>query len=88
MNSINPELLNKMSINSELVPITQATTEEQLPQELKTDLKRQGMSLNDLLTDVPSIAVQWKSVRDVSQCSSCAAPIAFLSRKVGTGHSS
>ena len=71
-----------MSINSEVVPIRQAATEQELPEELKTDLKRQGMTLNDLLTDVPSIAVQWKSVRDVIQCSSCASPIAFLSRKV------
>lgn len=80
--SVEPKLLNKMSINSEVVPIIQASAEQQLPQELKTDLKRQGMTLNHLLTDVPSIAVQWKSVRDVSQCSSCSSPIAFLSRKV------
>ncbi|XP_031549865.1 myotubularin-related protein 6-like [Actinia tenebrosa] len=85
----NTDSMNALSINSDVTPSKEEETKEgakqvnseALPPEITTALKRQGMQLKDLLTDVPSLAVQWKSVRDVSQCSSCAAPIAFLDRK-------
>lgn len=53
-----------------------------LPDDLKITLKRQGLTVEDLLQSAPPFALEWKSVRDVFQCLTCAAPIDFLSRKV------
>ena len=53
--------------------------------DLKQSLKRQGLTVDDLLEEIPDFAVEWKSIRDVTQCSSCSAPIDFLSRKVRVG---
>lgn len=53
-----------------------------LSDDLKKTLKRQGLTVEDLLQSAPPFAVEWKSVRDVFQCLTCAAPIDFLSRKV------
>ena len=53
-----------------------------LPDDLQKTLKRQGLTVQDLLQSAPPFAVEWKSVRDVFQCLTCAAPIDFLSRKV------
>ncbi|XP_078370553.1 phosphatidylinositol-3,5-bisphosphate 3-phosphatase MTMR6-like isoform X2 [Oculina patagonica] len=52
-----------------------------LSDDLKKTLKRQGLTVEDLLQSAPPFAVEWKSVRDVFQCLTCAAPIDFLSRK-------
>ena len=51
-------------------------------QEISQDLKRQEITLEDLLEGLSPFALEWKSVRDVAQCSSCVVPIDFLSRKV------
>ncbi|EDO34710.1 predicted protein [Nematostella vectensis] len=48
---------------------------------LQKALKRYCLTMDDLLMELPPIAIKWKSVRDVSQCSTCSLPIAFLSRK-------
>ena len=53
-----------------------------VPDDLQKTLKRQGLTVEGLLQSAPPFAVEWKSVRDVFQCLSCAAPIDFLSRKV------
>ena len=53
-----------------------------IPDQLQKTLKRQGLTVNDLLQSAPPFALDWKSVRDVFQCSTCSAPIDFLSRKV------
>ena len=53
-----------------------------VPNDLQVTLKRQGLTVEDLLQSAPPFAVEWKSVRDVFQCLTCAAPIDFLSRKV------
>ena len=53
-----------------------------VPDDLQITLKRQGLTVEDLLQSAPPFAVDWKSVRDVFQCLTCAAPIDFLSRKV------
>lgn len=53
-----------------------------VPDDLQVILKRQGLTVEDLLQSAPPFAVDWKSVRDVLQCLTCAAPIDFLSRKV------
>ena len=50
--------------------------------DLQMMLKRQGLTVEELLQSAPPFAVEWKSVRDVFQCLTCAAPIDFLSRKV------
>ena len=50
--------------------------------QLQKSLKRQGLTVKDLLQSAPPFALEWKSVRDVYQCSTCSAPIDFLSRKV------
>ena len=47
--------------------------------DLQKTLKRQGLTVQDLLQSAPPFAVEWKSVRDVFQCLTCAAPIDFLS---------
>ena len=52
------------------------------PSEVQIMLKRHGLTLKDLFQHAPPFAVEWKSVRDVSQCLNCATPIDFLSRKV------
>lgn len=49
--------------------------------QLQKSLKRQGLTVKDLLQSAPPFALEWKSVRDVYQCSTCSAPIDFLSRK-------
>ena len=56
--------------------------EGSLPADLQKNLKRQGLTVEDLLQSAPPFALDWKSVRDVFQCLTCAAPIDFLSRKV------
>lgn len=53
-----------------------------VPDDLQISLKRQGLTVDDLLESVPPFVVEWQSVRDVSQCLNCASPIDFLSRKV------
>ena len=53
-----------------------------VPGDLQLLLKRQSLTVDELLQSVPPFAVEWKSVRDVFQCLTCAAPIDFLSRKV------
>lgn len=53
-----------------------------ISEELQLSLRRQGLTIDDLLNELPDFAVKWKSIRDVSQCSACASPIDFLSRKV------
>ncbi|XP_015777471.1 PREDICTED: myotubularin-related protein 6-like [Acropora digitifera] len=52
-----------------------------VPDDLQISLKRQGLTVDDLLESVPPFVVEWQSVRDVSQCLNCASPIDFLSRK-------
>lgn len=61
---------------------------DNLSEELQQSLRRQGLTVDDLLNGLPEFAVKWKSIRDVSQCSTCASPIDFLSRKVSVllGH--
>lgn len=53
-----------------------------VPDQLQKSLKRQGLTVNDLLQSAPPFALEWKSVRDVFQCSTCSSPIDSLSRKV------
>lgn len=52
-----------------------------VPDQLQKSLKRQGITVNDLLQSAPPFALEWKSVRDVFQCSTCSSPIDSLSRK-------
>lgn len=52
-----------------------------VPDDLQISLKRQGLTVDNLLESVPPFVVEWQSVRDVSQCLNCASPIDFLSRK-------
>ena len=51
-------------------------------QGISRDLKRQGITPDDLFTVLPPFAMDWDSTRDVSQCVLCAKPIDLLSRKV------
>ena len=84
----NSSLLNSHdSVSSSLPSVNSDTSEDSalggsLPDDLQKTLKRQGLTVQDLLQSVPPFAVEWKSVRDVFQCLTCAAPIDFLSRKV------
>lgn len=84
----NNSLLNSHdSVSSSLPSVSSDTSEDSalggsLPDDLQKTLKRQGLTVQDLLQSAPPFAVEWKSVRDVFQCLTCAAPIDFLSRKV------
>lgn len=84
----NSSLLNSHdSVSSSLPSVSSDTSEDSalggpLPDDLQETLKRQGLTVQDLLQSAPPFAVEWKSVRDVFQCLTCAAPIDFLSRKV------
>ena len=53
-----------------------------VPTDLQLILKRQGLTVEDLMQSAPPFAVSWKSARNVFQCLTCATPIDFLSRKV------
>ena len=53
-----------------------------VPTDLQLILKRQGLTVEDLMQSAPPFAVSWKSARNVFQCLICATPIDFLSRKV------
>ena len=85
---LNNSLLNSHdSVSSSLPSISSDMSEDSalggsLPDDLQKTLKRQGLTVQDLLQSAPPFAVEWKSVRDVFQCLTCAAPIDFLSRKV------
>ena len=75
------------SVSSSLPSVSSDTSDDSalggsLPDDLQKTLKRQGLTVQDLLQSAPPFAVEWKSVRDVFQCLTCAAPIDFLSRKV------
>ena len=75
------------SVSSSLPSVSSGTSEDSalggsLSDDVQKTLKRQGLTLQDLLQSAPPFAVKWKSVRDVFQCLTCAAPIDFLSRKV------
>ncbi|XP_073252386.1 phosphatidylinositol-3,5-bisphosphate 3-phosphatase MTMR6-like [Porites lutea] len=52
-----------------------------VPTDLQLILKRQGLTVEDLMQSAPPFAVSWKSARNVFQCLTCATPIDFLSRK-------
>jgi len=84
----NSSLLNSHhSVSSSLPSVSSDTSEDSalggsLPDDLQKTLKRQGLTVQDLLQSAPPFAVEWKSVRDVYQCLTCAVPIDFLSRKV------
>lgn len=83
----NSSLLNSHdSVSSSLPSVNSDTSDDSalggsLPNDLQRTLKRQGLTVQDLLQSAPPFAVEWKSVRDVFQCLTCAAPIDFLSRK-------
>lgn len=92
LNSKQPDSLlddhDTMSSSSPSVCASEASYSSQdsglggtVPADLQLTLKRQGLSVEDLLQSAPPFAVEWKSVRDVFQCLTCAAPIDFLSRK-------
>ena len=75
------------SVSSSLPSVSSDTSDDSalggsLPDDLQKTLKRQGLTVQDLFQSAPPFAVEWKSVRDVFQCLTCAAPIDFLSRKV------
>ena len=84
----NSLLLNSRdSVSSSLPSVSSDTSDDSalggsLSDDLQKTLKRQGLTVQDLLQSAPPFAVEWKSVRDVFQCLTCAAPIDFLSRKV------
>lgn len=84
----NNSLLNSHdSVSPSLPSVSSDTSDDSalggsLPDDLQRTLKRQGLTVQDLLQSAPPFAVEWKSVRDVLQCLTCAAPIDFLSRKV------
>ena len=84
----NSLLLNSHDgVSSSLPSVSSDTSDDSalggsLPDDLQKTLKRQGLTVQDLLQSAPPFAVEWKSVRDVFQCLNCAAPIDFLSRKV------
>ena len=84
----NSSLLNSHDSASLSLPSISSDTSEDsalegsLSDDLQKTLKRQGLTVQDLLQSAPPFAVEWKSVRDVFQCLTCAAPIDFLSRKV------
>ena len=93
LNSEQPDSLlgdhDTMSSSSPSVCASEASCSTQdsgiagtVPGDLQLTLKRQGLRVEDLLQSAPPFAVEWKSVRDVFQCLTCAAPIDFLSRKV------
>ena len=48
---------------------------------VETELRRQGITMNDLTTDNPRLSLDWQSFQGVTQCS-CAAAIEYLTRKV------
>lgn len=84
----NSSLLNSHDSASSSFPSISSDTSEDsalegsLSDDLQKTLKRQGLTVQELLQSAPPFAVEWKSVRDVFQCLTCAAPIDFLSRKV------
>ena len=81
----NSLLLNSHdSVSSSLPSVSSDTSDDSalggsLLDDLQKTLKRQGLTVQDLLQSAPPFAVEWKSVRDVFQCLTCAAPIDFLS---------
>lgn len=48
---------------------------------IETELRRQNLTLNELVSDNPRLSLDWQSFRKVVQCS-CASPINSLTRKV------
>lgn len=48
---------------------------------IEKELRRQGITMNDLAYDSPRLSLDWQPFRGVTQCS-CATPIDFLTRKV------
>lgn len=48
---------------------------------VEKELRRQGITLNELVSDNPRLSLDWQPFRWVTQCS-CASPIDALTRKV------
>ena len=60
-----------------------ATTDSQNDgsDEVEKELRRQGITLNELVSDNPRLSLDWQPFRGITQCK-CASPIDSLTRKV------
>ncbi|XP_028412790.1 myotubularin-related protein 8-like [Dendronephthya gigantea] len=84
------DLHNGPEKNSDEVEVSKDTKNEEstststenkcLSSIVQKELRRQGISLNDLVSDNPRLSLDWRSFRGVTQCS-CASPIDTLTRK-------
>lgn len=61
--------------------ITTTTDNENPSCEVEKELRRQGITLSELVSDNPRLSLDWQPFRGVTQCS-CASPIDSLTRKV------
>lgn len=62
--------------------ISTTSAENESPSSIvEKELRRQGISLNDLVSDNPRLSLDWRPFRGVTQCT-CASPIDTLTRKV------
>ena len=61
--------------------ITTKSTDENPSCEVEKELRRQGITLNELVSDNPRLSLDWQPFRGVTQCT-CASPIGSLTRKV------
>lgn len=61
--------------------ITPKSTNENPSCEVEKELRRQGITLNELVSDNPRLSLDWQPFRGVTQCI-CASPIGSLTRKV------
>jgi hypothetical protein len=61
--------------------ITTTTENENSNCLVEKEFRRQGITVNELVTDNPRLSLDWQPFRGVTQCS-CASPIDSLTRKV------
>lgn len=60
---------------------TPKATDENPGCEVEKELRRQGITLKELVSDNPRLSLDWQPFRGVTQCT-CASPIGSLTRKV------
>lgn len=75
VNNHSEQVQNDMQIKE-----TPATNDENRICAIEKELRRQGITMNDLTNDNPRLSLDWQSFRGVTQCS-CATPLDPLTRK-------